>query len=123
MNEASAQLNNYRQSPRKVRLMADAIRGKKVSKAKDVLAFTIKRSASPFAKLLDSAIANAKSKGISLDNLVVKSVEVNQGDILYRSMPVSHGSAHPIRKRTSHIKIVLEESKKEAKKETKKEKK
>jgi large subunit ribosomal protein L22 len=109
--EATAQLNSYRQSPRKVRLVADAIRGKKVSKAKDTLAFMAKRGALPMTRLLDSAIANAKTKGISADDLVVKSIEVNQGDILYRRMPVAHGASHPIRKRMSHIKIVLGELK------------
>lgn len=119
MAEATAQLNSYRQSPRKVRLVADAIRGKKVSKAKDTLVFMAKRGALPMTRLLDSAITNAKTQGISADDLVVKSIEVNQGDILYRRMSVAHGASHPIRKRMSHIKIVLGELKDGKKEKTK----
>jgi large subunit ribosomal protein L22 len=107
MNEITAQLNDYRQSPRKVRVVADALRGKSVKEAKNRLNFIIKRATGPLHKLLNSAIANAKDLGANTENLVVKSVTVNAGKILYRRMPVSHGSAHTIHKRTSHIKITL----------------
>ncbi len=109
MTEITAQLNSYRQSPRKVRVVADVMRGKSVKEAKTRLTFITKRATGPLHKLLDSAIANAKSMGVSTDNLLVKSITVNGGKILYRRRPVSHGSAHPIRKRTSHIKIMLVE--------------
>lgn len=109
MKQAVAKLNNYRQSPRKVRLVADSIRGKSIAEAKTKLAFIIKRSSAPLNKLLSSAVSNAKSIGLEEKNLVVKSIKVNNGPILYRRMPVAHGSAHPIRKRTSHIEIVLAE--------------
>lgn len=109
MTEITAQLNSYRQSPRKVRVVADVMRGKPVKEAKTRLAFITKRATGPLHKLLDSAIANAKSMGVSVDNLLVKSITVDGGKILYRRRPVSHGSAHPIRKRTSHIKIMLVE--------------
>lgn len=116
MKEITANLNSYRQSPRKVRLVADSIRGKNVSDAKNVLSFLIKRSSAPLNKLLSSAVANAKNLGLDEANLFVKSITVNGGAILYRRMPVAHGSAHPIRKRTSHVKIVLSEGKAKTKK-------
>ncbi len=109
MREVVAQLNDYRQSPRKVRLVADALRGKFIKEAKNRLNFITKRATGPLHKLLNSAVANAKNLGLDTENLFVKSIEVNGGKILYRRMPVAHGAAHPIRKRTSHIKIVLQE--------------
>lgn len=109
MKEVTAQLNNHRQSPRKVRLVASLIRGKTIDDAKNKLGFVTKRAVSPIHKLLNSAIANAKSIGVPTENLVVKSISVDGGKILYRRRPVSRGSAHPIHKRTSHIKIVLAE--------------
>ncbi len=109
MKEITANLNSYRQSPRKVRLVADAIRGKRVAVAKNTLDFLIKRSSKPLQALLNSAIANAKDQGISETDLFVKTITVNAGAILYRRMPVAHGSSNPIRKRTSHVKIVLAE--------------
>ena len=109
MTEITAQLNSYRQSPRKVRVVANAIKGKSVKEAKNRLDFIIKRATGPLHKLLNSAIANAKNLGMSADNLFVKSITVDGGKILYRRRPVSRGSAHTIHKRTSHIKIVLAE--------------
>jgi len=107
MNEITAQLNSYRQSPRKVRIVADVLRGKSVKEAKNKLDFITKRATGPLHKLLNSAIANAKDLGAVVENLTVKAITVNGGKILYRRRPVSHGSAHTIHKRTSHIKIVL----------------
>src|SRR3989344_8701728 len=112
MKEITAQLNNYRQSPRKVRLVADALRGKSIREAKNRLDFITKRATGPLHKLLNSAVANAKNLGIASDLLKVKSITVNGGKILYRRRPVSRGSAHPIRKRTSHITVVLAERQK-----------
>jgi large subunit ribosomal protein L22 len=109
MTEVTAKLNSYRQSPRKVRLVANLVRGKRVLDAKNKLGFTTKRAVNPLHKLLDSAIANAKNLGLEVDNLFIKSITVNGGQILYRRMPVSRGSAHPIRKRTSHVTLVLSE--------------
>ncbi len=109
MNEITAQLNDYRQSPRKVRVVANAIKGKSVKEAKSRLDFIVKRATGPLHKLLNSAIANGKNLGANADNLWVKSITVNAGKILYRRRPVSHGSAHTIHKRTSHVRIVLEE--------------
>lgn len=109
MQEITAQLNSYRQSPRKVRVVANAIKGKMVGEAKNRLDFITKRATGPLHKLLNSAIANAKNLGVGVENLLVKSITVDGGKILYRRRPVSRGSAHPIHKRTSHIKIVLTE--------------
>lgn len=109
MTEATAKLNSYRQSPRKVRLVARLIKGKKVADAKNQLTFTTKRATGPLHKLLNSAIANAKDLGMDLNNLFVKSVRVDGGKILYRRRPVSRGAAHPIKKRTSHIALILKE--------------
>lgn len=109
MQEATAQLNDYRQSPRKVRLVTDAIRGKRVVQAKNILGFTVKRATGPLQKLLSSAIANAKDQRLDEAALFVKSITVDSGKILYRRRPVARGAAHPIHKRTSHIKIVLAE--------------
>jgi len=107
--EATAQLNDHRQSPRKVRLVASAIKGKRIVEAKSRLDFLTKRATTPLHKLLNSAIANAKNAGLKNEDLIVKSIEVNGGKILYRRRPAAHGASHPVRKRTSHIKIVLSE--------------
>lgn len=116
MNTATAQLNNYRQSPRKVRLLADLIRGKSVDVAVAALRFADKRAALPFEKLLNSAVANAKNLNLDTEKLVVKEVSVNAGPILYRNMPMARGRAFPIRKRTSRLVIVLSEKAVKAKK-------
>lgn len=111
MDKITAQLNDYRQSPRKMRLTAKAIAGISVKEAKNRLAFLTKKATGPLQKLLNSAVANAKDLGASPENLWIKSITVNGGKILYRHRPVSRGSAHQIHKRTSHIKIVLAEKK------------
>lgn len=103
-----AYLDTYRQSPRKVRLLADLIRGKGVVEAKHALMFADKRAAPIVSKLLSSAIANAKQNfQVEAEGLFVKEITVNNGVTLKRSMPRARGSAFPINKRTSHIAIVL----------------
>ncbi|MBX4198913.1 50S ribosomal protein L22 [Candidatus Parcubacteria bacterium] len=109
MAEAKASLNNYRQSPRKVRVVADLMRGKSVEDALVTLTFTTKRASGPLEKLLASAIANAKSLSLPLDKLVVKEIRVDSGATLKRRKSRSRGLANPIKKRTSHINIVLAE--------------
>ncbi len=104
-----AYLDSYRQSPRKVRLLADLVRGKKVDKAATLLQFADKKAADAVVKLLNSAVANAKNNfNIEKDNLIVKDIVVNAGKTLKRRRPRARGSAFPINKRTSHISIVLE---------------
>ncbi|MEK7568902.1 MAG: 50S ribosomal protein L22 [Patescibacteria group bacterium] len=101
-------LRSYRQAPRKVRLVANLIKGKTVPRALVELDVLPKRASGPMKKLLMSAVANAKeNEGIELVDLFVKEVRVDHGTILKRSMPKSHGSAHPIHKHTSHIMIEL----------------
>lgn len=100
-------LKNYRQSPRKVRLIADLVRGKSVPKALETLRFVNKRASHPFEKVIRSAEANAKSLGIDTQALVVKWVTVDKGTVLKRSMPRARGSASRINKRSSHITVEL----------------
>ncbi len=109
MAEAKATLSDYRQSPRKVRIVADMVRGKKVEDAIITLSFIPKRSALPLQKLLASAVANAKNLSIPMENLVVKEIRVDGGKILYRRLPMSRGRAFSIRKRTTHVNITLAE--------------
>lgn len=104
-------LKNYRQSPRKVRLIADLVRGKRVPEAITALQFVDKRAAGPFAKVIKSAVANAKGLGISEEKLFVKMVQVNKASTLKRSMPRARGSASRINKRNSHISVELGEKK------------
>ena len=100
-------LKNYRQSPRKVRLIADLVRGKSVKNALETLKFVNKRASEPFAKVIRSAEANAKSQGIDVSGLIIKSVAVDKGTVLKRIMPRARGSAARINKRNSHIKVEL----------------
>ncbi len=107
MNQAKAQLNNYRQSPRKARLVVNAVRGKAIEDAIMTLSFVSKRSALPIQKLLSSALSNAKNLSIPTENLVVAEITVDTGKTLYRRRPRSRGMANPIRKRTSHVSVTL----------------
>lgn len=116
----TASLKNYRIAPRKMRLAADMIRGRNVIEAGIILANADKKGRHPLATLLNSAIANA-SNNFKLDKetLVVKEVRVDQGVVLKRFRPVSRGSAHPIKKRTSHVSITLAPAEPKAKKQKK----
>lgn len=101
-------LQHYRQSPRKVRLVARAVRGKSVVKAMNELAFLNKEASLAIRKLINSATANAKENfNIDKDDLVIESIVVNKGMVLKRFMPRARGRATPIRKRTSHITLHL----------------
>ena len=102
-------LKNYRQSPRKVRLVAGLIRRKNVSQALVALEFLPKRAGLPIRKLLLSAVANAKSKGIEQENLYIKEITVDKGITMKRMMPAAMGTGHRINKRTSHILLTLGE--------------
>ncbi|MBI5817063.1 MAG: 50S ribosomal protein L22 [Candidatus Yonathbacteria bacterium] len=104
----TATLKTYRQSPRKVRLATDLIKGKSVLMALAQLKFLPKRASLSIEKLLNSAIANAEHNfGATRADLMVKDIRVDKGIVFRRSMPRARGSASPIRKRTSHIVIVL----------------
>ncbi len=104
-----AYLKNYRQSPRKVRLVAGLIRRKPVNEAIAELDFLAKRAGFPIKKLLMSAVANAKEKGIDINDLFIKELQVDKGVTLKRMMPAAMGTGHRINKRTSHITLVLGE--------------
>lgn len=96
-------------SPKKIRLMADLIRGKKIAAAQVQLSVASKDAARPLLKLLQSALANAAGKKLDAEKLHVKTITVDGGPTLKRSRPRAMGRAFPIRKRTSHITIVLSE--------------
>ena len=103
-------LSNYRQSPRKVGLVAGLIRGKTVAQARVALKFANKRAALPVAKLLESAVANAKNAGVAnVETLKVQEIQVNKGRVLKRSLPRARGSASRLNKRSSHVSIILSE--------------
>lgn len=104
-----ATLKNYRQSPRKVRLVANLVKGKGVRQAEAELFFLPKRAADPVAKLLASAVASAKLAGNDAENLMVKNVTVDKAPTLKRIMPRARGSASRINKRSSHITLTLAE--------------
>lgn len=101
-----ATLTNYAQSPRKVSLVAGLIRGKSVEAAKRALAFLPKKSTPVIAKLLDSAVANAKKAGVA-DSLFVKSITVNKGSVIRRFIPKARGRAAGFRRTRSIISIIL----------------
>jgi large subunit ribosomal protein L22 len=116
----TASLKNFRISPRKVRVVADLIRGKNAILAGQILVNADKKAKGPLNDLLSSAIANAKNNfNIEPEKLIVKEIRVDQGLVMKRFMPVSRGSAHPIKKKTSHISIVLAPAESKAKKASK----
>lgn len=113
-----AKLNHLRMAPRKVRLVADLIRGKTLAQARVLLDFSLKNGALPFKKLLNSAAANAKNNfKLEEDNLFVDKVMVNEGPKLKRWRARSRGRAMRIEKKTSHIILILDEKKDMATKE------
>lgn len=108
--QIKAQLNYLRIAPRKVRLAADLIRGKAAPQAKALLDFSLKRGAEPLKKLLDSAVANAKSN-FAIDNeedLYVAKITVDEGPKLKRWRARARGRAMQIQKKTSHVNLVLD---------------
>ncbi|WP_368486259.1 50S ribosomal protein L22 [Spiroplasma sp. DGKH1] len=103
-----AHLRMIRISPRKVRLVADLIRNKKVGEAIVILDNTNKKSSVPVKKLVKSAVANAvNNNGLDADKLFIKEIFVNEGPTLKRFRPRAHGRAYEILKRTSHITITV----------------
>ncbi len=121
--EIKAKAKHIRMSPRKVRLVVDVARGKEVQAALERLKFINKLAAKPVVKLINSAVANAKHNfEIEQDNLYVKEIKVDEGPTLRRWMPKAFGRATPLRKRTSHINLVLSEIKESGVKKAKKQK-
>lgn len=108
--EATAKLRYLRIAPRKVMMVADLIRGKRVEDALNLLTFTPKRACRPLKKLLLSAVSNAKQQGSSdVDDLFVSSVIVNKGPTLRRFKPRAMGRATRINRTTSHVDLALAE--------------
>jgi len=128
--EVKAKARFIRMSPRKVRLVVDVIRGKKVGEARTQLQFMKKAAAEPVLKLLNSAVANASHNfDLNEASLFVKEVRADEGPTLGRWRARAFGRAAPIRKRTTHISMILEDKtkkleteKKDEKSESKKEK-
>jgi large subunit ribosomal protein L22 len=113
MADASAIQRGARQSPYKMRLVIDQIRGKNVNEALGLLRFSKKHAAKQIEKTLNSAVANAEhlarqnNEAIDVDELYVKKAIVNEGPKIKRFMPAAQGRATPIQKRTSHVEIVV----------------
>ena len=108
--EAKATLKYARISARKVKIVADLIRGKNVDEALAIVKFTPKASSEVIEKLLKSAIANAENNnGMNADNLYVAACYADKGPTMKRIQPRAQGRAYRIEKRTSHITIVLDE--------------
>lgn len=107
--EIIAKSKFIRTSPRKLRLVAEVVKGLPAQRAEMVLGQLNKRAVLPLTKTIKSAIANAvKGKGLNLETLMVRRIEIEGGPVYKRFQPVSRGQAHSIKKRTSHIKVVLE---------------
>lgn len=109
---AFAKLNNCPTSPRKMRLVANLIRGKRIEKALNILKFSSKEASRRLEKLLLSAISNwqSKNEGLEIDgsDLFIKEIKVDSGTMLKRLRPAPQGRAHRIRKRSNHVTVILE---------------
>lgn len=108
--EAVAKLNNYPTSPRKMRLLADLIRGLKVEKALAILEFNPKHPAVPLRKLVLSAISNwkAKNEGADEEALVVKTIMVDGARVIKRMRPAPQGRGYRVRKRSNHVTVIVD---------------
>ncbi len=116
MATASAKLKFLRIAPRKVRLVADLIRGQKVSQARGILMYTHRAASLPLRKLLESAVANAdnlaaeRGQRIDTDEMVVDTIMVNDGPTMRRFQSMPRGRAGVIRKRSSHVELTISDS-------------
>jgi large subunit ribosomal protein L22 len=110
MTQVTAKLNHLHIAPRKVRLIADALKGLTVNQAEAQLLFRPQRSSEPLLKLLRSAVANAKNNHkMDPGKLVVQVIRVDQGPTMKRFLPRAMGRATPIHKKTSHVVLILED--------------
>ncbi|BCS90250.1 50S ribosomal protein L22 [Pseudodesulfovibrio sediminis] len=108
--EAKAVAKFIRVSPRKTRIVAENIKGKGVEDALNILRFTPKKAAKILSKVLYSAVSNAEQMpGVDVDSLIVDTIMINEGPTWKRIQPRAMGRAYRIRKRTSHITIVVKE--------------
>jgi len=116
-----AKLKYLRIAPRKVRLVADLIRGKSVEQAQTFLRFTVKKANEPVLKLLKSAIASARNNfQLEESNLYIRKISVDEGPKYKRHMPRARGQAYEIQKKTSHVTLWLDEIEKKKRKKAKK---
>jgi large subunit ribosomal protein L22 len=99
-------------SPRKLRLVAALARKMKPMEAIETLPFSRKRAADPLVKVIKTAVANAKDRGLKEDDLFFKEIQINEGPRLKRGRPASRGVWHPYKRRMSHIRVILVERKK-----------
>jgi large subunit ribosomal protein L22 len=113
--ESTASLRYLRIAPRKVRAVADLVRGKPVEEALGVLRYVEKRAGQPLEKLLRSAVASAEKAEADVDHLWVHTLTVDQGPTMRRFMPRAMGRAYRINKKTSHVKLVLTDEPKKGK--------
>ena len=121
--EVKAKAKYIRMSSKKIRLVADVVRGLSVEKALDQLIFINKAAHRPITKLINSAVASAEHNfELEKNNLFIKEIKINEGPTLKRWKPRARGRATPIRKRTSHIDLVLAELVESGKKQAKKQK-
>lgn len=119
-NEYISTQKFLRMSPKKIRVVVQAIKGLKPDRAVEMLPFVGKRAGEPLAKTIKSAIANARMKGAKVEELEFKEIQIGEGPRLKRGMAAPRGRYHPIKKRMSHIRVVLVVGK--PKKEVKEEK-
>ena len=114
------ELNHLHIAPRKVRLVADLVRGKKAEEAQTILNFAIKRASDPILKLLNSGLANAKiTKNVPASDLFISKITVDEGPAGKRVLPKSRGRGEVIKKRTSHVTLVLDVKREDVKKSKK----
>jgi len=113
-------LNHLHIAPRKARLVADLVRGKTAEEAQTILNFTVKRACDPILKLLNSALTNAKlTKNISASDLFISKITIDEGPAGKRVLPKSRGRGEVVKKRTSHVILILDTKREEVKKEKK----
>ncbi|MDO8504314.1 MAG: 50S ribosomal protein L22 [Candidatus Liptonbacteria bacterium] len=111
MEKQVVKLNYLRMAPRKVRAVADLLRGLSVNEAEAQLMFQVRRPAKPLMKLLRSAVASAKAKGkLNMDKLYITAIEVNQGPMLKRYMARAQGRMAEIQKKMCHVTLTLAEN-------------
>ena len=112
MKQQTAKLKYLRMAPRKVRLMANLLKGMSANEAEAQLLTNSKRASEPILLLLRSAVSNAKNKQMDPEKLFIREIRVDGGPMLKRWLPKAQGRATPIQKKSSHISIILEESEK-----------
>lgn len=110
MATTTAKINYLKIAPRKVRLIANTLKGLSVPEAEAQLMLRLQRSATPLLKLIRSAVSNARNQKMDTNKLFISSILVNQGPMLKRSLPRAQGRATPIHKKMSHVVLVLQES-------------